>query len=97
MYDYVITCGSLKGKISQMEVLEDFELRPHKAASFLVEREKEMQEWNEGVARLPGRSPKEKRVRRGQRERNIRQEIAREVAAGIKEKASAHDDAKATA
>ena len=28
-YDYVIASGSLKGKISQMEVAEDFESRPH--------------------------------------------------------------------
>ena len=30
-----------------MEVVEDFESRPHKAVSFLVESEKEVQEWNE--------------------------------------------------
>ena len=33
----------------------------------------------------------------GSEERKIRQEIAQEVVAGIKDKASAHDDAKATA
>ena len=54
-----------------MEVVKDFESRPpHKAVSFIVEREKEMQEWNEqnlpkvllgcSAARLPGRSTKEK-------------------------------------
>ena len=57
-----------------MEVVEDFESRPHKAVSFLVEREKEIQEWNEqklpkvlpgySGGRLPGRSVKEKRQRR---------------------------------
>ena len=31
-------------KSSQMKVEEDFESRPHKAVSFQVEREKEMQE-----------------------------------------------------
>ena len=36
-----------KGKISQMKVVEDSESRPHKAVSFVVERGKEMQEWNE--------------------------------------------------
>ena len=41
---YVIACKSLKGEISQMKVVEDFESRPHKAGSFLVEREKEIQE-----------------------------------------------------
>ena len=29
------------------EAVEDFESRPHKAVSFVVEREKEEQEWNE--------------------------------------------------
>ena len=30
-----------------MEVVKDFEARPHKAVSFVVESEKEIQEWNE--------------------------------------------------
>ena len=30
-----------KGKTSQMKVVEDFESRPHKAVSFVVERGKE--------------------------------------------------------
>ena len=30
-----------------MKVVEDFESRPHKAVSFVVEREKEIQEWHE--------------------------------------------------
>ena len=34
-----------------MKVVEDFELRLHKAVSFVVEREKEIQEWN--VQKLP--------------------------------------------
>ena len=34
VYDCVIACDSLKGKISQMAVVEDFESRPHKAVSF---------------------------------------------------------------
>ena len=39
---------ALKEKITQMEVVEDFESRPHKAVSFVAEREKkEIQEWNE--------------------------------------------------
>ena len=54
------------------------------------------------AGRLPGRSVKEKgreegKVDEGSGEREMRQEIAQEVVAGIKEKASAHDDAKATA
>ena len=95
-----------------MEVVEDFESRPHKAVSFLVEREKEMQEWNEqklpkvlpgySGGKLPGRSTEEKgreegEVDEGSGERKIRLAIAQEVVAGIKEKAGAHDDAKATA
>ena len=70
MYDYVIACNSLEGNILQMDVVEGFESRPHKAVSFVVEREKEMQEWNEqklpkglpgsSGGRLPGRSIKEK-------------------------------------
>ena len=39
-YDYVVACHSLRGKSSQMEVVENFELRPHKAVSFVVERDK---------------------------------------------------------
>ena len=47
VHDCVIACHSLEAKISQMEVVEDNKSRPHKAVFFLVEREKEMQEWNE--------------------------------------------------
>ena len=36
--DYVLQ-KSLKGKIKQIEVVEDFEFRPHKAVSFVLERE----------------------------------------------------------
>ena len=36
---------NLKGKITKMEVVEDFESRPHRAVSFVIEREKEVQEW----------------------------------------------------
>ena len=53
-----------------MEVVEDFEARLHKAVSFVVEREKEMQEWNKqklpkmlpgySGGRLPEKSTKEK-------------------------------------
>ena len=45
-YDYVIACHSLTGNVSQMKVVEDFESRPHKAVSFVVERDKEMEEWS---------------------------------------------------
>ena len=46
-YDYDVASGSLKGKISQMEVVEDFESRPHKVVSSVVERGKEIKEWSE--------------------------------------------------
>ena len=88
--DYVIASGCLKGKILQMEVVEDFESRPHKAVSFVVEREKEIREWScqrmtkvlpgYSGGRLPGRSTKEK-VREdgeedeGSEERRVRNEI----------------------
>ena len=75
-YDYVVASGSLKGKILQMQVVEDFESRPHKAVSFVVRRENEIKEWSEqkmpkvllgySGGRLPGRSTKE-RSRRGLR------------------------------
>ena len=32
--DYVIACHTQKVKFSQMEVVEDFESRPHKAVTF---------------------------------------------------------------
>ena len=40
MYDYVTACSSLKGRISDMQVIEDFESRPHKAVTFVVKRGK---------------------------------------------------------
>ena len=104
VYDYVIACNRPKGKISQMKVVEDFESRPHKAVSFVVERGKEIQEWNEqklpkvlpghSGGRLPGRSTKEKGSEEGEvdedgEERRIRGQIVQEVVAGIREKVNA--------
>ena len=40
VYDYVTACSSVKGRISDMKVVEDFESRPHKAVTFVVERGK---------------------------------------------------------
>ena len=106
VFDYVLACSSLKGKISQMKVVEDFESRPHEAVSFVVDRGKEIQEWNEqklpkvlpgySGGMLPGRSTKEKGRERGKvaedgEERRIRVNIVQEVVAGIKEKVSVHD------
>ena len=45
--NYVIACSSPKERISDMKVLEDFESRPHRAVTFVVERGKERQDWNE--------------------------------------------------
>ena len=47
VYDHVIACNSLQGKIAKMKVLEDYESRPPTAVSFVVERGKERQEWSE--------------------------------------------------
>ena len=46
-YGYVIACHSLRGNFLQMKVVEDVALRRHKAVSFVVERDKDIQEWNE--------------------------------------------------
>ena len=46
-YDYVIASQCLKGKNNKMEEVEDVETRPHKAVSFVVEKDKEVQEWEE--------------------------------------------------
>ena len=37
MYDYVIARPSLQEDIRNAEVVEDFETRPHKVVSFVVE------------------------------------------------------------
>ena len=108
-YDYVVASGSLKGKILQMEVVEDFESRPHKAVSFVVESEKEIKEWSDqklpkvlpgySGGRLPGRSTTEKcrgegAVDEDGEEREVRSQIAQKVVACIKEKVSEHSGGK---
>ena len=105
--DDVIASGSVKGKILQMEVVEDFESRPQKAVSSVVKREKmEIKEWSEqkmpkvlpgySGGRLPGRSTEEKGKEEGEAnedggERRIGSQIAHEVFECIKEKVSVHD------
>ena len=89
-----------------MKVVEDFESRPNKAVPFVVERGKEIQEWNEqklpkvlpgySGGKLPGRSTKEKGREEGEvnedgEDRRIMGQIVQEVVAGIKEKVSVHD------
>ena len=108
-YDYVVANGRLKGKISQEEVVEDFESRPHEAVSFVVIREKKIKEWNEQMmpkvlpgcsgGRLPGKSTKEKGREEGAvdedgEEREIRSQITQEVFACIKKKISVHSGDK---
>ena len=55
VYDYVTACSGLKGRNSDMKVIEEFESRPHKAVTFVVERGMEKQEWNE--QKLPKAQP----------------------------------------
>ena len=69
VYDYVIACSSLKRKISEMKVVKDFESRPHKAVTFVVERGKERQEWRE--------------QRRGYQEDAQKRKVGKEVINGI--------------
>ena len=102
-YDYVVASGSLKGNISQMEVVEDFESRPHEAVTFVVRREKETKEWKVLLGysggRLPGRNTKEKGREEGKvdedgEKRKDPGQIVQEVVAGIKEKVSVHGGEK---
>ena len=65
-FDYVVASRCLRRKITQMESVEDFESRPRKAVSSVVERNKYIQEWREqkmpkarpgfSGGQLPGRS-----------------------------------------
>ena len=86
-----------------MNVVEDFESRPHKAVTFVVDREKERQEWSEqrmpkallgySGGRLPERRKEEKGREEGEddegrEERRFRNEIIKEVIAGIQKKAT---------
>ena len=83
-------------------VIEDFESRPHKAVTFVVERGKVKQEWNEqklskalpgySGGRLPGRSMEEKGREEGEEgkeseDRRFRNEIIKEVIKGIQKMA----------
>ena len=76
VFDYVVACCSPEGKNSDMNVIEDFESRPHKAVSCVVERGNERREWNEqklpkalpgySGGRLPGRNTEEKGRKEGE-------------------------------
>ena len=74
VYDCVISCYILKGKILKMKVLEDFESMPHKAVSFVVERGKETRrmergETAEGATSLQWRKLARKEHKRERRRR----------------------------
>ena len=70
VHDYVIPCGSPKGRTSDTKVIDVFQSRPHRAVTFAVEKGKQRQEWNEqklpmallgcSGGRLPGRGTEEK-------------------------------------
>ena len=92
-----------------MDVVEDFESRPHKAVSCVVRREKgdkgmERTEAAEGAAWLQWRKAARKETKEKGREegdvdedgeeRRIRGQVVQEVVAGIKEKVSVHDGEK---
>ena len=107
-YDHVVASGSLKGKISQVEVVEDSESRPRNAVSFVGERGQAMQEWNEQTlpkvlpgyngGRLPGRSTKEKGREEGEmraaKKEGSRAKSSRKWLAGSQERVCMHDGDK---
>ena len=86
VYDCVIARNRLKGKILKMKVIEDFESRPHKAVTFVVERGKERQESSEqrmpkvlpgnSGGRLPCRSTEEKGGKKERRTREAKKEAS---------------------
>ena len=107
--DYATASGSLKERILQKEVVEDFESRPCRALSYCgkkregdkgMERQKlpKVLPGHSG-GRLPGRSTNEKGKEGGEvnedgGERRNRSQIAQEVVAGVKEKVRVHDGVK---
>ena len=94
-YDCVIASHSLQGETNNMEVVADFESRPHKAVTFLEERDKEFQVWREqkmpkGSARIQRWKAARKKQggrrkrRRGRREeRQGDNEVIRRTIAGV--------------
>ena len=106
-YDCVVANGSLKGKILQMEVVEDFESRPTSSSGPFCGRKMERNKGMERAGAAEGAAwsqrrkvaTKEKGREEGMvdedgEERRIRGQIVQEVVAGIKEKESVHDGAK---
>ena len=81
-----------------MKVMEDFESRPHKAVSFMAEKDREIQEWREqqmpkalsgfSGGKLPGRSKAEKGSEEededeDSQERQMKSKVTEEVVAGM--------------
>ena len=66
-YDYVMARESLQGKHKNTEAVEDFSSRPHKAVTFLVDRDKELQVMRESKmpVALPGWRRKTARKKQG--------------------------------
>ena len=65
VYDYVRACSCLNGRISDIQVVEDFGSRPHKAVTFVVQRGKE-RPW---IQRRKTTRKKHGREREGRRRR----------------------------
>ena len=97
-HDYVTASRSLRGEIKNTEVVDDFESRPHKAVSFIVERDKEVQVWSQqkmpeappgfSGGTLPGRSKgeeggEEEDEEEENQERKMRKEVTRGIIAGV--------------
>ena len=64
--DCVVASHSFQEKNKNMDVLEEFESRPHKAVTFLVEGDTEFQVWREqkmpkGATRIQWRKPARKK------------------------------------
>ena len=100
-HDDFTASHSLKGDTSQMEVVEDFESRPQKAVSFVVERDLDDagMEGAEGACLkhcLGEKGREEEDEEENSREKQVRNEITQGVVAGIKKKASAFENAKPT-
>ena len=72
-FDCVIASHSLQGETNNMEVVADFESRPHKAVTFLEERDQEFQVWREqkmpkGAARIQRWKASRSKVEEGREE-----------------------------
>ena len=86
VYDYVTACSSPEGTILDMQLIEDFESRPHQAVTFIVERGKagvERAKTAEGVTRTQWRKATRKKHGR-ERPRDRRRKRNKPTEAGEK-------------